>query len=89
MEDTAREMLVLLRQWFGRFGVPEEVTSDGGSQFVYEEARKFFLKWWVKNHITSKFNQHSKLRAESAVKTIKCLFRCNTGHSGNLNTDSF
>ena len=79
----------MFRQYFVTYGAPEEIVSDGGRQFESEEFDQFMIRWKVNHHITSSYNPHSNLLAESCVKNMKRLIRENTDRNGGLNTDAF
>ena len=38
-------LLTLLKQFFGTFGVPEELSSDQGKEFVANDTQEFLLQW--------------------------------------------
>ena len=65
------------------------MTTDSGPQFTSSEAKDFFDTWGVQHHVTSAYNPHSNMRAETAVKTVNILLMDNTGHEGSLNLDKF
>ena len=46
-QGTNRELLSYLREWFGWYSVPKEMTTDGGPQFTSSEANDFFNTWGV------------------------------------------
>ena len=71
------------------FGVPEELTSDGGPQFSAGFTQDFLNSWGVKHRVSSVGNPHANCRAEVAVKTVKRMLMANTSPSGSLNVDSF
>ena len=78
-----------LRQVFATFGVPEELSSDGGPEFASGTTRKFLEKWGVHHRISSAHHPQSNGRAEVAVKAAKRLLRSHTGPCGTLDTDHF
>ena len=84
-EDLVKE----LRDVFVTFGVPEELTSDGGPQFSAGFTQDFLNSWGVKHRVSSVGNPHANCRAEVAVKTVKRMLMANTSPSGSLNVDSF
>ena len=86
--ETARELISALREFFAQYGTPEELTTDGGSQYTSSEVQQFLQTWGVKHRISTAYNPHANLRAETAVKTMKRLISENTGPSGSLDTDS-
>ena len=85
----ARGLIACLRKWFQTFGVPEELSSDGGPEFTADSTRVFLKKWGVRHRISSAYHAKSNGRAEVAVKTVKRLMRSNISPSGSLNTDCF
>jgi len=76
-----------LRNVFVSFGVPEELSSDGGPEFVSAEATDFYCRWGVTHRISSAYFPQSNGRAEVAVKLTKRLLEDNVDANGNLNTD--
>ena len=43
------------RQVFQTFGVPDEITSDGGPEFIALETLEFYKKWAVHHHLSSSY----------------------------------
>ena len=69
-----------LRDLFSRFGVPEEVSSDGGPEFTFSATREFLKTWDVTHRIASTYYPRSNGRAELAVRQAKRLLRSNDPH---------
>ena len=84
----ARGLISCLREWFRTFGVPEQLSSDGGTEFTADATREFLKKWGVSHRISSAYHPQSNGRAEVAVKAAKRMLRTNVT-SGTLNTDKF
>ena len=78
-----------LRTFFGTFGVPEEISSDGGPEFTASSTQDFLRRSGVRHRISSAYFPQSNGRAEVAVKTAKRLLMSNTGPTGSLDQDSF
>jgi hypothetical protein len=76
-----------LRRIFVTFGVPEELSSDGGPEFTARETEDFLLRWGTKHRLSSAYFPQSNGRAEVAVKATKRLLDENIGRDGNINTD--
>ena len=76
-----------LRRLMVTFGVPVEVSSDGGPEFKGDETKDFFKRWGIHHRRSSAYLPSSNGRAELAVKTGKRLLMENIGPSGDLNTD--
>ena len=83
----ARGLIACLRKLFDVFGVPEELSSDGGPEFTASVTADFLKRWGVKSRISSAYNPQSNGRAEVAVKSAKRLLRSNIGPTGSLDTD--
>jgi hypothetical protein len=52
-----------LRKVFMTFGVPEEISSDGGPEFVSGEAEDFYHRWGIKHRLSSAYFPQSNGRA--------------------------
>ena len=85
----ARGLIACLRKTFATFGVPEEISSDGGPEFTASDTKTFFTTWGVKHRKSAAYHPQSNGRAEVAVKSVKRLLRANTTPSGSLNSDKF
>ena len=83
----ARGLIACLRTLFATFGVPEELSSDGGPEFTASFTKDFLKNWGIKQRISSAYNPQSNGRAEVAVKTAKRLLLSNIGPSGSLDND--
>ena len=85
----ARGLIKCLRKWFATFGVPKELSSDGGPEFSADITREFFKSWGVSHRTSSAYHPQSNGRAEVSVKSAKRLLRANVGPMGTLDTDKF
>ena len=83
----AKSLCRALRGFFATFGVPEEIATDGGPEFVAQETKDFYMRWGVKHRLSSAYHPQSNGRAELAVKSIKRLLEKNVTNTGDLNTD--
>ena len=70
------------------FGVPVEISSDGGPEFTSGETQAFFKRWGIRHRLSSVAFPSSNGRAELAVKTAKRLLEDNVGPDGQLDNDS-
>ena len=75
------------RRVFATFGVPREISSDGGPEFTAAESLTFYRRWGSHHRLSSAYNPQSNGRAEVAVKSMKRLLEKNIGPDGNLNSD--
>ena len=78
-----------LRNCFSCYGVPTELASDGGPEFLAHKTEEFLLNWGVEHRLSSAYHPQSNGRAEVAVKTVKRLLKSNTGPNGSLDNDKF
>ena len=76
-----------LRWLFATFDVPEELSSDGGPEFVASATRAFLARWGVQQRNSSAYNPQSNGRAEVAVKQVERILRSNIGPNGTLDSD--
>ena len=85
----ARGLIACLRSSFATFGVPDELSSDGGPEFAAGATKNFLETWDVKHRKSAAYNPQSNGRAEVAVKSAKRLLMSNIGPNGSLNSDKF
>ena len=88
-QSGAQGLIACFRNCFACFGVPNEISSDGGPEFSAAATTSFLRQWGVHHRTSSAYHPQSNGRAEVAVKSAKRLLRSNIGPSGSLNTDSF
>jgi hypothetical protein len=88
-ESGSRGLILLLKRFFGTFGVPRELSSDGGPEFMANATQDFLVRWGVQFRLSAAYNPQSNGRAELAVKSTKRLIEDNIGEDGELNTDRF
>ena len=84
----AKGLVSALRKSFVTFGVPKELSSDGGPEFKAAETKHFLSRWGVRHRMSSAYNPQSNGRAELAVKATKRLLENNTGPGGSLDNDA-
>ena len=80
---------LVLRDMFATFGVPEDMSSDGGPEFTAALTLKFLENWGIKHRISSVSYAQSNGRAEVAVKKAKRILMDNINPNGSLNNDNF
>ena len=83
----SRAIIDVIRDLFHRFGVPEELSLDGGPNLMFKDFSNFLQQWGVSRRLSSAYYPQSNGRAELAVNTMKRLIRGNTGKGGNINTN--
>ena len=71
--------------WFRTYGVPEEISTDGGPPFQSTEYAQFLNQWKITSRLSSAYYPQSNGRAEVAVKSMKRVLQDNTDpRSGDL-----
>ena len=85
----AENLIDSLRRMFSTYGIPDELSSDGGPEFKASVTEQFLHNWGVSHRMSSVGYPHSNCRAELGVKTVKRMILNNTGPDGNLNVDAF
>ena len=76
-----------LLSWFD-FGVPEEISSDGGPPFNSMEYESFLQRWDIRRRQSSAYYPQSNGRAEVAVKTARRILLGNINPvTGKLDTE--
>ena len=88
-KDGATGLINTLKDVINTFGVPEELSSDGGPEFSSTVTQRALKQWGTHHRISSVAHARSNGRAEVAVKSMKRLLMDNTGPSGTLNSDEF
>ena len=58
---------------FTRFGVPKEVVTDGGPQFVSHQFESLLLKYNIQHWITSPYHPQANGQVESTNKFIESI----------------
>lgn len=72
MTQTSAAVIKVCKRNFARLGKPQEVSSDGGPQFMSEEFNTFCQSWGIKHSVSAPYHQQANGKAESAVKITNC-----------------
>ena len=83
----AQGLIAALRTLFATFGVPEDISSDGGPEFSASATADFLTRWGVRHRVSSAYFAQSNGRAEVAVKKAKRTLMDNVGPTGSLDND--
>ena len=84
---TSSKIIPVLRKWFCRWGTPEEIATDGGTNLSSAEMLDFYRRWGVNLRLSSAHYPQSNGRAEAAVRSGKRILRDNVKGNGSLDTD--
>jgi len=75
--------------WFKTFGVPDEISADGGPPFQSSEYKSFLKTWDITARLSSAYYPQSNGRAEVAVKSMKRTLLGNIDPTtGELDTEA-
>ena len=88
-KDGATGLIHALKDAATTFGIPEELSSDGGTEFTSAVTQKLLSQWGTHHRISSVAHPRSNGRAEVGVKSMKRLLMDNIGPNGHLHTDNF
>lgn len=72
---TSKQVIAVLKSMFTRHGVPDELFSDNGRQFVSAEMQAFAASWEFVHTTSSPGFPQSNGQAERAAQTIKNLLK--------------
>ena len=72
---TSRAVIKEVKVVFARYGVPDTLVTDNGSQFSSAEFAVFAKTWMFDHKTSSPTYPQSNGKAEKAVQTVKNLFR--------------
>ena len=82
-------LIKTLRHTFATYGIPDELSLEGGPEFVSHRTREFLHQWGAHQRLGSIAFPHSNCRPEVGVKLIKSLITGNVGKNGAINIDAF
>ena len=72
---TSEATIAKLRDMFARYGIPQQLVSDSGSQFTSEEFCKFMKANGIKHTLVAPYHPRSNGQAERFVQTFKQFFK--------------
>ena len=79
LNDTKSSTVVKkLKAHLARYGIPKQLVSDNGPQFVSNEFEKFTKSWGIEHTTTSPHHSKANGKVESAVKVAKRMLRKTT-----------
>ena len=84
LSTTAEATVQALRVVFSTHGLPEEIVSDNGPQFIAQEFRDFLKCNHIKHFLSAPNHPASNGEAERAVRTFKQAMIASKLDSGTL-----
>ena len=72
---TFQRTITVLRDLFSSYGLPEEVVSDNGPQFVSHDFSNCMKMNGIKHTLTPPYHPASNGAAERSVQILKQAFR--------------
>lgn len=72
---TTAAIVKACKRNFARFGKPQFVSTDNGTQFLSDEFRQFAQAWGFQHTVSAPYHQQANGKAESAVKIAKLLVK--------------
>ena len=70
-QTTATKTITILQQLFAAYGLPDQIVSDNGPQFVSEEFRTFTLENGIRHIRCAPYHPASNGLIERFVRTMK------------------
>ncbi len=76
-----------LRSMFARFGLPDQIVSDNGSQFTSNEFKMFLESNGIKQITSATYHPATNGLAERFVQTLKNSFKASKSTEATINKD--
>ena len=54
-KDDSASVIAALREYFSRWGIAKEITSDGAAVFTSHARKDFFHRWGVQHRVSSAY----------------------------------
>lgn len=71
----AEGLIQFCKEQFSRYGIPDILVSDSGTQILSHDLQGFAKTWMFKVVVSSPYNHQSNGKAESAVKIAKRMLK--------------
>ena len=88
-KDNSKHVISVLRNYFARWGIPTNFTTDAAPVYVSREMEEFLARYGVSHRVSSSYYPVGNKRSEVAVKSAKRMIMENLTPSGSLDTDKF
>ena len=87
-KTTSSAIVSTFREFFHRWGIPDEIALDGASNLSSRELTDFLRRWSIHRRLSSAYYPQSNGRAEAAVKSMKRLIRGHCGAKCTIDTEA-
>jgi hypothetical protein len=84
---TASAVIQSLKKTFSRHGLPDQIVSDNGPQFVSAELKEFLEQCGIKHTLTPPYHPSSNGEAERFVRELKSKLKAMESTSSSLSDD--
>ena len=74
-DTLSKTVIQKMKAHFSRYGIPEQLVTDNGPQFVSSSFRHFTIKYEIQHTTSSPHHPRSNGKAESAVKAAKRILK--------------
>ena len=74
-DTLSKTVIQKMKAHFSRYGIPEQLVTDNGPQFVSSSFRHFTIKYDIQHTTSSPHHPRSNRKAESAVKAAKRILK--------------
>ncbi|GBL78641.1 hypothetical protein AVEN_65219-1 [Araneus ventricosus] len=81
---STKKVIEYLRDSFARFGLPQVLVSNNGSQFTSYEFHRFMQSNGIKHKTNAPFKPSSNGQAERYVATLKQSLRAMQKYEGSI-----
>ena len=89
VSTTAPATIRVLRSLFATYGLPRQVVSDNGPQFISEEFKQFLASNGVKHIKSSPYHPSTNGAAERFIRTLKRALKNGNHHDLHLDLMTF
>ena len=84
---TASAVIQALKKTFSQHGLPDQMVSDNGPQFVSAELKEFLEQCGIKHTLTPPYHPSSNGEAERFVRELKSKLKAMESTSSSLSDD--
>ena len=71
-----QELISALREFLTTYGVPDQLATDGGSNYMAQATQTFLKTWGVSHIVSSAYHPHSNSASLSPLGLRTCSNQC-------------